>query len=332
MKYIRTYESFKEREKINEEILGLGKLFKNLGKKLSLGFSKMFGTAGVADKIIEEYKKERISIENEKTSAVKALAEFLKSQKDGAQKDDTKKKELENNLTKQSNLYTQKLDLVRKKFDLKLKDATEEEKNEKIKNYINLKKIEMELEFVSNELKIVQEDLGLTEDIIKRSQVFQDYMETLNKKATEGNKKKEEEASILKGGGSSDKKEDPGAFNLEEAKKNKEYIAKNSQFAKGVYKFNVGEEIKIFITQSDNKDIETFEKNKEEYKGTTAFVFARKDEDENDRLRIAYKSDAEQGQTFTISKGKVITTKKIQEQKEKEKQAKEAQQKKEEQA
>jgi hypothetical protein len=326
MKYIRTFESFKGTEKMNEEFLGLGKLFKNLKNKLSLGFSKMFGTAKAADKVMEDYKKERLAIENEKTAAVKALAEYLKGQSSGAQKDDAKKKELENNLTKQNNLYAQKVELVKKKFDIKIKDATADEKNEKIKNYVDLKKIEMELEFISNELKVVQEDLGLTDEIIKGSPVFKTYMDNLGKKATDGNAAKQKEVAALKGdaeGG--DKKEDPGAFDIEEAKKNKDYAAKDSQFAKGTYKFALGEEIKIFLRET-SQDVDSFKKLGNEYKGTTAYVFARRKEDTPDKLRIGYKPDTKEKDTITFPKSKIVTTKKIEDEKAK---AKESQEKKE---
>jgi len=44
MAYIKRFESFRNnKNKINEELLG--GLFKSLKNKLSLGFSKMFGSA-----------------------------------------------------------------------------------------------------------------------------------------------------------------------------------------------------------------------------------------------------------------------------------------------
>jgi hypothetical protein len=317
MRYIKKFESFRlnrDEKIVNEEFIGkmLGGLLGGLKKKLSLGFSKMFGSAKKADKVIEEYKVERTKIEEQKVAAFRALAEFLKSQGEGAQKDDTKKKELENNLKKQQDLYTKSLDLTKQKFDIKLKEVTDEEKNDKIKNYINLKKIEMEQEFLAKELQIVQGDLGLTDDIIKNSPAFKEYYDSLNNKAKESEEAKKAQVAAL-----SAKGEEGGSFNFEEAIKNKDYKWEDSKFAKGEYKFEVGEEIKIFISESDNKEISTAKKDGSEYKGTTAYVFARKEEDDKDSLRIAYKKDAKPGNTFTISKGKVVTTKKEEDEKQK---------------
>lgn len=318
MRYIKTFESYKSSRKedsINEEFIGklLGGLLGGLKKKLSLGFSKMFGNSGKADKVIEDYKKERLAIENEKTAALRVLAEFIKEQKSGAQKDDAKKKELEDTLKKQQDLYAKKLDLAKQKFDLKLKDVIEGEKNEKIKNYINLKKIELEQEFLSNELNMIQGELGLTDDMIKDSKIFQDYYNSLNNKVKQSEEAKQEQVDAL------NQKDNKEGFNFEEAKKNKDYKWVDSKFSKGEYKFGIGEEIKIFISKSDNKDISTAEKEGDEYKGTTAFVFARKESDSDDVLRVAYDSGAKPENTFAVSKGKVITTKKEEEEKEKKK-------------
>ena len=53
MKYVKSFESFKY-EPVNEEFIG--GLFKNLKNKLSLGFSKQFGSAKKADAVIDAYK------------------------------------------------------------------------------------------------------------------------------------------------------------------------------------------------------------------------------------------------------------------------------------
>lgn len=319
MRYIKTFESFRNGDKVNEEFIGkmLGNLLGGLKKKMSMEFSKMFGSSKKADKVIEDYKNERLKIENEKTTALRALAEFLKGQKEGAQKDDEKKKQLEDDLKKQQDLYAKKVDLVKQKFDIRLKEVIEEEKNEKIKNYINLKKIELEQEFISNELNIIQGELGLTEDVIKNSPEFKNYFDSLNNKAKESEEAKKEQVDALSQKGES------GGFNFEEAKKNKDYKWVDSKYNKGEYKFGVGEEIKVFVTESGNNEISTFKKEGDEYKGTTAYVFARNEGDSDGDLRIAYKSDAKQENTFTISKGKVITTKKEEEEKEKNKQEQE---------
>ena len=60
------------------------------------------------------------------------------------------------------------------------------------------------------------------------------------------------------------------------------------------------------------------EKDGDEYKGTTAFVFAREEGDDENKLRVGYNKDDKEN-TFPIDKGRVITTKKLEDEKSEEK-------------
>ena len=89
MKYVRTFESHRsQKNTVNEEFVG--KLFQGLKNKLSLGFSKMFGNAKKADKLMEEYKGEVLQDQTKKRESLKAFGEYFKSVKDGGEKDKTK--------------------------------------------------------------------------------------------------------------------------------------------------------------------------------------------------------------------------------------------------
>ena len=154
---------------------------------------------------------------------------------------------------------------------------------------------------MANELKMVQGDMGLTDDVIKNSKVFADYVKNMTEKSEQSKKASEEQEKILS-------EKSSNSFNMEEARKNKEYLWTDSDFSKGVYKFKLGEEIIVFVRNSGDSNISTLEKEKDDYKGTSAFVFPRIEGDDPNSLRIGYDKNNKE-KTFTINKGKVITTK-----------------------
>jgi hypothetical protein len=314
MKWIKTFESHRnQKEVVNEEFIG--KLFGNLMKKakqnISMAYSKNFGTAKKADAIINEYEMKAIEAQKEKLAPLKALAEYKKSVKAGGEVDKEEETKLQKNYEKQEELYKQRLEKLKELYNAKLDDVVEDEENKKIKNYIKIKKLEMEEQLLLNEIKLIQQEVGMTDDQIKDDPVFKNIMANLQKRAEDNTKSQEAEKKILdeessEGGNQS-------SFDFEEAKKNQDYEGplKNE-------KFGVGDEIKIYVRKSDNKDISTLEKDGDEYKGTTAFVFARQENDEESKLRVGYNKDDKEN-TFTIDKGRVITTKKLEDEKSEEK-------------
>jgi hypothetical protein len=126
MKYIRTFESFKtsKKESLNEEFIG--SLFKGLKNKLSLGFSKMFGSASEVEKIMEEYKKEITTAQEKKKLSLKALGDYFKAVKDGGEKDQSKIKELNSNIESADKNYQEQVKLIKQKFDIKFVEIVKE--------------------------------------------------------------------------------------------------------------------------------------------------------------------------------------------------------------
>jgi hypothetical protein len=310
MKYIRTYESFKSSkyDKLDEGILG--KLFGKLKNKLSLGFSKQFGSAKKVDKIMGEYKSEIMKAEVEKNNILKAYASYLKSVKDGGDKDESKEKEISKTYDKAESNYVKQLDIIKQKFDIKFNDIMEDEENKKITNFVTLKKLEMQQELLKNELSVALTDTGLEEDDIKNDTFFKKLTGSINKKMEDNVKTQKVQTSELSEEGGSGG-EEGSSFDLEAAKKSKDYEWKDSPYKD--YKFEDNEELTAF-TQTD------FEKEGDVYKGTIAYVMV-KDKQKNNKgepvkggeVRVTKEKDNEENKGFVIAKSKVISTKKKEE-------------------
>jgi hypothetical protein len=262
MRYLKKYDTFKydkRKEHLNEEFIGA--LFKNLKNKLSLGFSKMFGSASTVDKIMEEYKKEILQAQFLKTEAIKAFTEYIKSSKEGGEIDKNKITELKNNLDKAVKNYDESIKLIKQKFDIKFNDATKDEKNEKIKNYIQLKKVEMQQDLLAEENKALLADGSLKLEDIDDPDVKK-MIEDLNKKMQASQKMVEEQKKIL-----SSNEEKVLGFDIEKAKKmaeeNKMYLWEDSPFKD--YEFKSGDKIKFFSkTNKSETDAEFLSKSKDD--------------------------------------------------------------------
>jgi hypothetical protein len=193
MKYIKRFESFKQTS-VNEEFLG--SLFKGLKNKLSLGFSKMFGSASAVQKLMEEYKKEVFSAQAKKKESLKALGDYFKSVKDGGEKDSDKIKELKKNIDLTDKNFTEQVKLIKEKFDIKFNDVIKDEKNPKIKSFIQLQKIEMQQEILQNEMNSILSDGSLKPEDINDPD-FKAIIEELKKKGEDSKKLAEDEKKKL---------------------------------------------------------------------------------------------------------------------------------------
>lgn len=319
MKHIRTFESFKNKKenKINEELLG--GLFKSLKNKMSVGFSKMFGSAKEADKLFEQYKTEILAAMQQKFNLTKEFMKFVKDTIASGEVDETKKNDLISKLSQAKKLFEEKKDIIKKKFDLQIDEVIKGEKNPKIKNYIQLKKLELAESMISEEINLISTDFK-PEDLKKVEEIDKDLYSALGLSEKEAQAKKIEEEknkqteSLKTEGGST---EEGSSFDFEKAKTDKNYNWSDSKFSKGEYKFEEGEEITFW---SNSK----FEEEGNEYKGSTAFIRKAEEGDETGNVRISFEKE---GDTFQISKGKVISTKKDEEAKAAEKEKVEAQSK-----
>ena len=304
MKYLKEYNQFikDKEESVNEELFGLGKLFKGLKNKLSLGFSKMFGSAADVTKLMDAYKKEIILAGAKKKAALSAYATYIASVKNGGDKNDAEAKKMEANIKTATANYDKQLELIKQKFDIKFGEIVKEEENEKIKNYITLKKIEMQQELLEQENKVLLTDAGLTEEDVKGNPVFMAMLKNINDKAVGAQKMADDQKKALESKDIAD-----AGFDFEKAKADKNYLFADSEFAKGGYKFVTDEQI-TFWSNTD------FEKDKANYKGSEAFI--GKDNGLKTPQGVAVEAGniyvtKEIGKpVFAIKKGKVIDTKK----------------------
>lgn len=294
MKYVKTFESFKDKKTkaINEEFIG--GLFKNLKNKISLAFSKDFGNAKKADSTIEEYKKEILSVQSKKKIALEAYGQYVKSVKDGGEKDENQLKTLMGNIETADKNYDQQIELIKKKFDIKFKEIVDEEKNPKIQNYINLKKIEMQQDLLNSETNSLLSDAGLKEEDVKDDPNFQKLLKEIQDKATSAQKLAEQQKKELES-----KEEKETGFDMEAAKKaadkDEVYIWKESPLMQ--HTFEKGEKVKYFSKTN-------YVANKGGYTGTDATVVEIQGA-KGDKERIVVKTATGQPE---INKGSVISS------------------------
>jgi hypothetical protein len=247
MKYVRNFESFKnsKRESLNEEFIG--GLFKGLKNKMSLGFSKMFGSASKVDKLMEEYKKEITSVQEKKKLSLKTLGDYFKSVKDGGEKDQSKIKELKGNIDVADKNYQEQVKLIKQKFDIKFNEVVKEEKNDKIKSFIQLKKLEMQQELLQNEMEAILGDDLKPEDIDDPES--KEILKGIQEKTEASVKSSEEQKKALEM-----KEEKTLGFDLEKAKqmadKGETYLWEESPMKE--YEFKKGDNIEFF--SKSNKD------------------------------------------------------------------------------
>ncbi len=280
MKYIKTYESFKDESQINEEFIG--KIFKNLKNKLSLGFSKMFGSAQEVDKLMEQYKKEVTLAQQKKKVSLTTMGEYFKSIVNGGEKDPNKVKELKKNIELADKNYDNQIKIIKQKFDLKFDEIVKGEENEKIKNYIQLKKLEMQQELLQGEMESLLSGDMKSEDIDDPD--FKSILSEMEKKTQETIKLTEEQKKELES-----KNEVVVGFDIDKAKqmasKGEVYTWEKSPFYK--YEFPDGDKIKFFS-----------QTNKSE---TPATVVGKIDDK---KLKVK----TEKGNEIEINKGTIISS------------------------
>ncbi len=241
MKYLKNYDSWK----VNEELLG--SVFKGLKNKISLGFSKMFGNAAKADKVIEEYKKEILKALSEKHQSIKAYSEYVKLIIDGGEKDDNKLKQLSTNIDTAASKFDERMKLIKQKFDIKFQEIIDEEKNKKIQNYIMLKKIEIQQDILAGELKMLLGDGEMDEKELAQNKKMQDLVKDIKDKSNKlANLQKEEKNKL------EEAKQLVITFDLKLAKKmaeeGKVYLWEKSPMKD--YKFLDGDNIVFFSTSN----------------------------------------------------------------------------------
>lgn len=206
MKYIKTYESFKtkSKESVNEELLG--GLFKNIKNSLSMGFSKMFGSAAKVNKIIKSYEDELKEakepyLENWTERLKKKSEEIDNEDGDESDKADKKQEQLDQFAAqgaKLMKLYNDKKSKIKQKFDLKIKDAIADEDNRKIKNYVRLQKLELEQRLIQYDIDQIKEKTGMSDEELENDENSNSILKGYKNRLTDIFKSKKKESKKLK--------------------------------------------------------------------------------------------------------------------------------------
>jgi len=288
MKWIKNYDKHTADRRINEEFIG--KLFGKLKDKLSLGFSKMFGTAKEVEEMFKKYESEILKRQEVQNKTLSDYAEYIAQVKMSGEKDENKIKELTTKIETARGKFQEEVKLLKQKFDIEFKSITDKEENPKIKNYITLKKIELQLSLLNKETESLLGEGKLTEEDIDNDPILKSIKEKSEELEKEAKKTKEFLESEEKQTG----------FNLDSAKeltdkKNPEpYVWEESPYTKDTYKFEKGDEI-FYFSVSNYKDSQ----DKKGYKGTKATVV---EEVEGDSLKV----DTETSKDIQIKKTAVI--------------------------
>lgn len=285
MRYIKSYNEY-----------FIGSLFKGLKNKLSLKYSKMFGKVAEADKLMEEYKVEIQNAQRQKIMALRALGEYFNKEKSGVEVYEEDLKKIKSDIEITTKNFNEQVKIIKQKFDIRFEEVIKDEKNPKIKNYIVLKKLEMQQELLSQELNTLLTESGLKEEDITDPD-FKKIIDTIKNKSSQSDKKVEEQNKLL-----SQRESEEGAFDLQKAMeqadkvKNGEvpYLWEDSPFLE--YTFKQGDKITFFSNS-----------NKEE---TQAEVI----EDLTNRVKV--KTANSDG--ITISKGSIMTSERYNEENKKE--------------
>ena len=246
MKYIKSFETHRKKDSINEEFIG--GLLKKLKNKLSLSFSKNFGKAKEADKLMDEYKNEIMNASNKKNEILKQYATYIK---ENEELDPKKTTELKKNYDSAENIYKQQIEISKKKFDIKFSEVIEDEKNPKIKNYIQLKKLEMQQDILTNELNNIFVELKLDEEAINSDPNFKQIIDSIQGKLKEAETKKAEQENILKSENKSTSEYSSiDEKDMEKVKSEKGF--EDSLFVKGDAKLEVGDKVRYWSLNANS--------------------------------------------------------------------------------
>lgn len=165
MKYIKTYESFKSNETVNEEFIGnfLKVLVPNWLKNINVKNKRSI------DKAFKEYEEG-----------------YKKASKDLSAVLDSKGEVDKDRLSKIQSALVKKRDILTKELNRQISVLTKD--NEKSKNYANFKKNAIDMNLIEFELEQYQES-GLEDN---------EYIEKLKKNSLDAKKKKEDAENKLK--------------------------------------------------------------------------------------------------------------------------------------
>jgi hypothetical protein len=296
--YVRNFNEFKS---INEGLFG--NLFKSLKSKVAMSISKnLGGSAKKVDSLLDRYEQDLKQLMKDKNDKLKAVVELENSNKEVGGLDNEIKKAMDANKKSDINFEKQK-GLKKEKFDIEFNKIVKAEKNDDIKDYIKIKKIELAEQLLEFEMNFINNEMGISEDEIQGSEMLKKLISGKKEEMEKyKNMAKEIEDSF---GKSSNKEDDSDKFDIEEARGNEDYAY--DKYLK--HEFKTDEEI-TFWSVKNAKDAD-------DYKGTPAFI-SEETATEEDMINI-YK---EKGKNIKIKRSKIMSRKADEEEKPKEDESK----------
>jgi hypothetical protein len=226
--------------------------------------------------------------------ALRAFGEYIKTSEESGEVDEKKMDELRNKFEESGKNYDAQIKLYKEKFDIKLNEVTKDEENKRIKNYITLKKIEMQQELLNRELNLIHEDIGLSDEQISNNPELQGVIKKAQEAAKKNAQMEKEQREILK-----QKGEVSLGFDMDEAKRDPEkYLWEDSPFSKGDFELEKGDKIVYFSVSNSKSD--------DKYKGTDATVITVLDDKEGSLKQVEVRTNDEDLQGFRIPMGKIM--------------------------
>lgn len=283
MKYIKSFEKHRKKETINEEFIG--GLLKKLKNKLSLSFSKSFGSANEVTKLMEEYEKKVFDLSQIK---IKILSDYAKYIKENEEVDPKKTAELNKKYEAADNNFKQQVDLEKKKFDIRFNSIIADEKNPKIKEFIQLQKLEMQQRLLSAELNSVMDTLS--EEEIKAISTtdanFNKIIDSIQSKMKKSEEQIQTVSNSLKD--NTEKKDESSYVSIEEKDMEKVKSDKGfeeSAFVKGEVKFKDGDKVTYWSTgMVDGKEVGKAKENKG--------IYISEDLEDKEKIKIKVLDDS----------------------------------------
>ncbi|CAG7580178.1 MAG: hypothetical protein SLAVMIC_00286 [uncultured marine phage] len=205
MKYINNYKNHRHSQKVeflNEEFIGkaLKGLFKSAVSKMAVNLSKQIGSAKEIDKLVDQYQQQLEKLGSDKMAKMKALIELEKSRLEGAEIEESAVKKVKVEYDKSLENFDKQKDNLKKKFDLQFKKILDRESDENVKEYIQLKKIDMVQEMLEKEMTQISEDMGVSDEDVKNSKILADLMNGKKEEAETMKKlQAKTEANLAKG-------------------------------------------------------------------------------------------------------------------------------------
>jgi len=266
--------------------------FKNAKNQMSLKVSKKIGGAKEVDKAIEEYKSKLQPLIDQEVASIKKIVDMKNGMDENA--DDSELKELKNKVAKEQDNIDKQREAIKNTFNIKVNKIKSDTDDTNIKYYVNLKRAELAEQILAGKLDKMEE-IGANE--MEGDEYVSDIvggMKEMGEKATGFTKKIFGKLKdILSGSG-----DESPIFDTKEAREDVNYKWKESPYWKADLK--PGTEL-TFWSNDDYED------EGDDYKGTEASV--REDQEiENSENNIAVITDSNED-GFSISKGKIISTK-----------------------